>query len=320
MFDSSAGAAGKIAIRNLPADVLQALTKLANLRDRSVEGEARHAIRSWVEPQLRAEARSGRAAVVGQRLRYLLAELTELKPGSPVVPSRVAEALGWTHAEALESWAAGESEPSFSELAAIASIVGCSSSWLAHGDGQPFPSQYARIPEDARKGAEWLLQPLSDGAPRPSHVLLIRSDTQEGEFAIVKRFSAWTAQVYRTPYHVSDVIGAGGETSLAWLTLTLERLCKRWERDSDVTVESYLVGEDVFRALLEGKRHPFNVLRSSRAVASCWWEDIWDETQYRTQQEYWPGWRSLAERIARVIEGRPIMKEQRDEMRGRKAA
>jgi antitoxin FitA len=316
MFDSQPG---KIAIRNVPADVLRALTDLAGQRDRSVEGEARHALRAWVEPQLRSDARSSRAAVIGQRLRHLLDELSAQGPGLPVAPSRIAEALGWTHAEALESWVSGESEPSFSELRAVAEVVGCSADWLAHGEGQPFPSQYARIPEDSDAGAKWLLQPVAEGGPRPSDVLLIRSDTKEGELAIVKRFSAWKAQVYRTPYHVSEVIGAGGETSLAWLTLVLERLSKRWTRDSTLTVESYLLGEDVFRALLEGKRHPFNVLRSSRAVATCWWEDIWDETQYSKQQEYWPGWRSLTERIARVVDGRAIMKEQRDKMRGLKA-
>ena len=318
MFDTPA--AGKIAIRNLPADVIQALTTLASQRDRSVEGEARHAIRAWVEPQLRADARASRAAVIGQRLRYLLDEISEQKPGLPVVPSRIAEALGWTHAEALEAWVTGEREPSFSELAAIAAVVGCSGDWLAHGEGQPFPSQYVRIPEDSAAGAKWLLQPLAEGEPQPSHVLLIRSDSNEGELAIVKRFSAWKVQAYRTPYHVSEVIGSGGEASLAWLTLVFERLYKRWTQDSTLTIESYLLSDDVFRALLEGKRHPFNVLRSSRAVPTCWWEDIWDETQYNKQQEYWPGWRSLAERIARVVEGRSIMKEQRDEMRGRKAS
>lgn len=318
MFDSAAP--GKIAIRNLPAEVLQALTSLASQRDRSVEGEARHAIRAWVEPQLRANARPSRAAVVGQRLRYVLDEISEQKPGAPVAPSRIAEALGWAHAEALESWFAGDSEPSFTELSAIASIAGCSSAWLAHGDGQPFPSQYARIPEDAAKGTEWLLQPLADGDAPPSHVLLVRSETEAGAFAIVKRFSAWQAQAYHTPYHVSEVIGAGGEASLAWLTLVFERLYQRWTRDSALTVESYLVSEDVFRALLEGKRHPFNVMRTSRAVATCWWEDLWDETQFRKQQEYWPGWLSLAERMARVVEGRPPMKAQRDEMRGRAAS
>jgi antitoxin FitA len=317
MFD--AAAAGKIAIRNLPGEVLQALTSLASQRDRSVEAEARRALRAWVEPQLRQQTRAARAAVVGQRLRHVLDEISVLHPGRVASPSRIAQRLGWTHADAIERWFAGEDEPSFGALESIASIVGCSNTWLAHGEGHPFPSQYARLPEHAVKGAEWLSAPLVEGDPPVSELLLIRSDSTAGEFAFVKRYSDWKTVVFHTPYHVSEEIGAGGESSLAWLTLTLECLYKRWVK-SNLTVKSYVVPQTTFSDLLQGNRHPINVLQSSRAVATCWWEDIWDETQYSKQQEYWPGWRSLTERIARVVEGNSIMKEQRDEMRGRKAS
>ena len=47
MFDSAD--TGKIAIRNLPGEVMQALTSLASQRDRSVEAEARRAIRASPE-------------------------------------------------------------------------------------------------------------------------------------------------------------------------------------------------------------------------------------------------------------------------------
>jgi antitoxin FitA len=314
MFDNASTA--KIAIRNLPGEVLQALTELANQRDRSVEAEARHALRNWVQPQLQGQARVARAGVIGQRLRYLLDELNALHPGRSASPSRIAERIGWSHANAIEQWFAGEDEASFADLNMIATVVGCSGGWLAHGEGHPFPSEYARIPERPESGVEWLLAPVAAGDPPIAELHLVRSDSKEGQFAFVKRYSDWKASTFHTPYHVSEEIGAGGESSLAWLTLTMERLYKQWTT-FNLTVKSYVVQSTTFSELLEGKRHPINILQSHRTVATCWWEDIWDETQFRKQHEYWPGWRRLAERIARVVEGNTAMKEQRDAIRGR---
>lgn len=314
MFDSSN--AGKIAVRNLPNDVMQALADLAGQHDRSTEAEARYAIRAWVAPQLTQYSRTSRMAVLGQRLNYLLNEISGLKSGAPVPPSRVAYSLGATHADAVERWFAGEDEPSFAELAQISSVFGCSCDWLTHGEGQPFRSEYVRIPEDAMRGADWLLQPFENGGRAPE-LFLIRNTTDAGEFAFVKQYTEWHATVYRTPYHVSEDIGAGGEASLAWLTLVFECLYKRYTKlgASDVQVQSYLVEDKVFSALLEGKRHPLNVLRSPQAIKSCWWEDIWDENQF-PKQNYWPGWSSVAERMFRVVEARSTMKAQREAIRG----
>jgi len=110
-------------------------------------------------------------------------------------------------------------------------------------------------------------------------------------------------------------LGTGGESSLASLSLVLQGLYKRWtgKGGSSVFVEGYLVSESAYSSLLAGKRHPMNVLRHEEK--SCWWEDFWDENQFR-DHNYWPGWKNITERIARVIEGRPTLKEQRERLNG----
>ena len=314
MFKSDAPA-GKITVRNLPTEVLNALSRLAEQHDRSLEAEARQAIRAWVQPQITGEERNSRAASIGQRLRYLQSEISELRPSKAATPSRLAEALGWTHAGNVERWFAGEEEPSLAELSQIADWLGCKKDWLLHGEGSPYSSVYTRIPEDAFLGPDWLLTPSESGENPKIH--LVRSRSEAGEFAFVKSFSDWNSQTFSTPYHISDVIGAGGESSLASLSLILQGLYKRWtgKGASDVFVEGYLVDESAYSSLLAGKSHPMNILRQEEK--SCWWEDFWDENQFR-DHNYWPGWKNITERIFRAIEGRPTLKEQRDKLNGRK--
>ncbi|GAB3383928.1 FitA-like ribbon-helix-helix domain-containing protein [Azotobacter armeniacus] len=312
MFNSDAPA-GKVTVRNLPAEVISALGRLAEQHDRSLEAEARQAIRAWVQPQIESEKRTSRAVSVGQRLRYLQNEIGELRTSKAATPSRLAEAMGWSHAEKIESWLAGDEEPSFDELTQISALVGCQRDWLVHGEGNPYSPVYTRIPEDAFAGSDWLLSPAEAG--ENPKIYLVRSRSKAGEFAFVKRFSDWSAQAFSTPYHISDVIGAGGESSLASLSLVLQGLYKRWTgRDSnDVWVEGYLVDESSYSSLLAGKRHPMNILQHEEK--SCWWEDFWDENQFR-KQEYWPGWKSITERIFQVVEGRPSLKKQREQLNG----
>lgn len=312
MFNSDVPA-GKVTVRNLPAEVISALGRLAEQHDRSLEAEARQAIRAWVQPQIEGEKRTSRAVSVGQRLRYLQNEIGELRASRAATPSRLAEALGWSHAEKIESWFAGDEEPSFAELTQIADLVGCQKDWLVHGEGDPYSPVYTRIPEDAFAGPDWLLTP-SEAGEKPK-IYLVRSRSKAGEFAFVKRFSDWSAQAFSTPYHISDVIGGGGESSLASLSLVLQGLYKRWTgRDSDdVWVEGYLVDESSYSSLLAGKRHPMSILQQE--AKSCWWEDFWDENQFR-KQDYWPGWKGITEHIFRVVEGRPSLKKQREKLNG----
>lgn len=313
MFSNDAPA-GKITVRNLSAEVLNALSRLAEQHDRSLEAEARQALRAWVRPQMENEVRSSRATAVGQRLRYLQSELMALRTPKNATPSRLAEALGWSYADNVERWFAGEVEPSFSELSEIAELVGCHKDWLVHGEGSPYSAAYTRIPEDAFAGPDWLLAPSELGLkPR---LYLVRCRSESGEFAFVKTFSAWNAQTYTTPYHISDVIGAGGESSLAWLSLVLEGLYKQWTgaNGGEVYITGYLVSNESFTSLLAGKRHPMNILQDEEK--SHWWEDFWDENQFRNH-EYWPGWKTITERIFRTVEARQSMREQRETLKAR---
>lgn len=303
---------GKIAVRNISGEILKALEILAEKHERSVEGEARFALRSWVEPVFMERERSARILQVSSRLKDVLERVNKVATGIPEIkPSHIAQKIGENCASEAEGWFSGICEPSFNQLAAISAFLGCQTSWLQHGDGAAFPVEYARIPENPSEGLEWFLSPHQWG--EVSHIYLIRDLSESGRFAVVKQFADWRCNTYRTPYCFSDIVGGGGESSLARLFILLEFLHGHWtDKSATYLVSSYLVEKENFDLILSGNMHPLSVLNASKGAS--WWEDIWDAEHYRNY-EYWPGWKKLCERIQRALEASSSMQEQLREIR-----
>lgn len=298
--------AGKIAVRNIPDHVWEGLEILAQQHERSTEAEARYALRAWVEPLMQRKERSVRRIEVSSRLRDLLEQVNEGARRRSIKPSHIAQEIGEAHAENVENWFLGETEPSFGQLEAIAKYLGGVSAWLQHGDYQMFPVESTRIPEEVVSGVAWLL-----GFSEPERVSclhLVRESSEAGSLAVIKQYGSWRCKTYITPYHVSEQIGAGGESSLAYLSLIFELLYKSYTKlGADINVKSYILPRERFKSLLDGKTHPLSALRN--VVDEPWWEDFWDAGQFR-DREYWPGWRTICERIHRIVESKSGFEEQ----------
>lgn len=299
---------GKIAIRNIPTAIWEGLETLASQHDRSTEAEARHALRTWVEPLMHRNERSARRVEVSARLRDLLEQVNKAIHGSAIKPSHIAQEIGESKAENAEKWFTGEEEPSFKQLEAVASYLGGSSAWLQHGDRQMFDVESTRIPERATEGVTWLLDLDREEQIRYLHI--VRENDETGSLVIIKQYNDWRCKIYTTPYHISEVIGAGGEASLANLSVIFELLYEYYtKRGGSATIKSYLVSKEDFKKLIEGKSHPLSIIRNNNDIP--WWEDFWDITQFR-KQGYWSGWKSVCERIYRVIELKPPLQEERE--------
>jgi plasmid stability protein len=300
--------AGKIAIRNIPPAVWEGLEALADQHDRSTEAEARHALRSWVEPLLQRNERSARCAEVSARMRDLLDQVNGARAGRSLKPSHIAQAIGEDYAETVENWFTGQVEPSFKQLDAIAEYLGGFGAWLLHGDASMFPVRSERIPEDPIEGVSWLLElELNENL---TGLFFVRENDETGSLAVIKKYGDWRCVTYITPYHVSEVIGAGGEASLAHLSVIWQLLYRHYSNGGSrhLSIKSYLLTATGFRNLIEGNTHPLTILRDS-AQDLPWWEDIWDVSQYPTC-DYWPGWKALCGRIRRVVEMNNSLKEQ----------
>ena len=290
--------AGRIMVRNVPPEILASLSVLAARSERSLESEARLAIKTWVETQLQP-SRSERALTVAKRLNLVMSAIKKLHGAEPISPSRIALALGFEHAAVVESWFSGDQEPSFKQLGALADLMGCNASWLMHGEKSPFVVEPLRLPRTPLEAVARLMQ--GENGQDATKIVLVRSNSPRGELSIVCCFNSWKAVTYRTPLHISEEIGASGESDLAWFFLTLKQLY-RSNIKANVTVSSFMIDDASYDVLGAGGLHAITALREARdAQQNCWWEDIWDPKQY-PKHDYWPGWVKLAKRIEYVIE------------------
>lgn len=301
---------GKILVRNVDTEVLQALEAMAHTSDRSLEAEARHALRSWVQPLLISHERSERRVQLSQRLGTALAQINNVAR-QHWRPSHVAQGIEEPLAEPVEDWFLGRIEPTFAQLAKVSEFLGVDRQWLQHGDGCPFPVDNVRLSEDPGQAVRWLLNlpddsraPLGPYQPAPlfpemERLIFVRSASETGELAIVKQRDRYRCKTFTTPTHISDVIGAGGEAQLMALSVTLELLYKLYTKRSSLSVTSWIVSEKSFSALISGQVHPLSL--DDGSSNRPWWEDFWDESMMR-KNAYWKGWDEITARIRRAVD------------------
>ncbi|CAB3805421.1 hypothetical protein LMG28614_06204 [Paraburkholderia ultramafica] len=303
---------GKMAIRNIPEEVLTALEALAARNDRSVEAEARIALRSHVQPTVEREIRNTRVAEVGTRLTNVLEQVNQVRGTRTLKPSHIAQAIGEDRASEVEDWFIGQEEPTFTQLASIADYLGCSRDWLQHGDGKMFKVHTERLSESAGEAVEQL---LDLNAERPVTFLhLVREESAAGELLIIKQYDDWRCATWTTPIHVSDAIGAGGERALSCLSVTLQLLYAYYtsRRGTRVLVKSYQLPSEACKAIRGGATHPLVPLQDG--YERPWWEDFWDEGQFREHADYWVGWKAICERIFRVVSNDDRLNQLREQI------
>ncbi|AYN22003.1 MULTISPECIES: helix-turn-helix domain-containing protein [Alcaligenes] len=317
--------AGKLLIRGIDSEVLKQLELMAKESERSLEAEARFALRSWARPAFSAIEQSLRRKDISARLNEALDNINEIRHANKLRPSHIAIKIGSAYAESVENWFLGQEEPSFAELEKVAMVLGVNSSWLAHGDDTPFPTGYVRLSEDPTIAARWLLdfspaaepaiaQPL-DPSNKHEKLVFVRSDDATGSLAIIKVIGEHHCTTFKTPTHVSNSIGAGGAAQLRALFLTLELLYKVFTRDG-ITIKSMIIPKEEFYDLISGKIHPLSLTPQER-YERPWWEDIWDEKE-SGKHNYWDEWISITNRIHKEIDLSERSKELRAQIRSGK--
>jgi len=288
---------GKMQIRGISPEVVQALSELAQLHHRSVEGEARAALDGWVAPVLLKGKQSTRLLEVSSRLRRALDEYNS-EPGFSLSPSELAEQIGEDSASAVESWFAGEAEPGFTQLNRVARFLGIREEWLKHGKGSIFPVESIRLSENPYRAVEWLLFWDAEKTEYIDKLYLVRVKNREGNLYIVKRSKAGHYRIFITPTHVSDMIGAGGRGMLEALFVTLHLLyrvycgarapfLKEFDNGNSPMVSGVLLDSENSKTLVSGMTNPASIL-SFQQYNSMWWEDLWDPGQ-KDKLDYWPG-------------------------------
>jgi hypothetical protein len=260
------------------------------------------------------EFRNSPPANFSDRLNRLLDQVNADR-FEKIHPSHVAQSIGESRAEEVEEWFRGKKEPAFSQLSAIAELFGINIKWLQHGDGHIYPVEYLRLSENADEAVAWLTN-WGEVEDSLGTVHLIRAMDEVGGLYIVKESARGRFRMYYTPTHVSEVIGAGGESMLMHLFVTLELLYGRWTRGgAKFQVTGHLMARDDVGLLMSGDVNPGVLLKESGS--STWWEDVWHRKMFETN-DYWPGCRALCERIERAIARRTYLMEKRENIRSGK--
>lgn len=321
-----------ITIRNLTEELVEGLKALAESRDRTMEGEVRTALRSWVETNLKGNAEPQipkRYAEISERINQalqLVSETPSLIVGSSkkgFTGAHLAEGIGEQYVQPVYDWMEGKAEPSFEALDRIAEWCGVDADWLKTGTGTPYLVQNVRVPESPFQGAFWLLKISEENVKSPlSRLRFIRQAGKRGQLMIIREYTVGF-DIYTTPYVVSNDTGAGGRASL-------ESLCEIWqvlyclytardiEKNSGLMITSHIVSEHVWERLESGNVNPGRIIFRD-CGNSPWWEDIWDKdmlAKHRdaagrgNEETYWPGYISLATSLQAEIQKRsPKLKE-----------
>lgn len=140
----------------------------------------------------------------------------------------------------------------------------------------------------------------SDGN-KVTDIRLLREDSDIGALLILREFeNTRYVDAFWTNLHVSEAIGAGGESDLADFFVTLRALYKSFVK-LDVNVKGYLMPRSAYKQIREEEQaYPLMLLKDYRVNESMWWEDIWDKSQ-RGKFNYWKGDEALIRRIEDAI-------------------
>lgn len=292
----------KFLIRNFPDDAHSALERLASQNERSLEGEARLALLKWITPpEINSSGEELFRKAVSERLNSVLKKTNDYLRYNPLQPSNIGVELGMEDLGLISNWFSGHILPTVTELRQLSKVFGCRPDWLIHGQGGVYQWESGvRLHGAGRIAVEHLLRPDDDGN-KVTDIRLLRENDDTGALLIIRQFANTRhVDVFWTNLHISEAIGAGGESDLADFFVTLRALYKSYVK-LNLNVTGYLMSPTAFKKIVEEQQsYPLMLINEYGVNESMWWEDIWDKTQ-RGKFSYWKGDLSLISRIEFAI-------------------
>lgn len=165
----------------------------------------------------------------------------------------------------LESVFLGNREPSFEFIDHFCETFGVNRNWLIEGKEAPF-SNYERTHYDPLDYF-LIIQKLT-----PNRVFFIRSASEVGEVFLLLKFSDWKYKIIGQIWHISDHVGAGGQSQIFGMYKLILALQKGPLGNS---AGGRILPEDQFNNLLSGKIFPGAVI-DFPAQENPWWDDFVD--------------------------------------------
>ncbi|WP_427047366.1 helix-turn-helix domain-containing protein [Halomonas casei] len=291
-------------IEKLGHETLKVLDRIAAQNGVSREQQAVGVLNAWASPAA-VSANDKSKLEVAKRLSFGLSELQGIRGERDLTPSILAEKAGLSGPDTTIAALHAASEIDFELLEKLAVPLNVNPNWLKHGEGVPYPAPEVRLSYAPGEAVNLLLAPNEATGQEVTRIYFLRSDDELGALKIVRRFGGSTScEMFSTPYHVSEAIGAGGEGDLCALFNTFKHLYEVYTsgpvtgRARNTVIKSFLLDKKYFRAGEAQHVHPLRLLEL--ATECPWWEDIWDERNYSGNSEHWEGFGALRSRILRA--------------------
>lgn len=221
-----------------------------------------------VQPQPLAEKSiqpDSEVAGIVKRFNHVLELMNEKRAYGKYTIAGLAQLMKLHSVGELESVFLGNREPSFEFIDHFCATFGANRNWLIEEKEAPFGN-----PEGAHFDPLDYLEEIKHLAP--NRIYFIRSASEVGEVFLLLKFSDWKYKIIRRVWHISDHVGAGGQSQIFGMYQLILALQKA---QLGICCGGRILPEDRFSDFLAGKVFPGSII-DFPAQENPWWDDFVD--------------------------------------------
>jgi hypothetical protein len=219
---------------------------------------------------------------VAKRFRAILELMNEGRNYSQFTIPQLAQLMKLHKISELEDVFIAKAEPSFSFIEDFCKTFGVSKEWIIEGKGAPYSSD---MPSQSDP-MDYL--PLIEEL-KPESIYFVRENTDTAPAFILLKVSKWKYLILSRTWHISDVVGAGGQRQLYSFYSLIKEL--RDKRRLHTSCWGLTLRKDEFNSLLCGETFPGKYTDAGFSE-DPWWDDLTDiDHKYPIAENYeqWHG-------------------------------
>jgi transcriptional regulator with XRE-family HTH domain len=204
-------------------------------------------------------------AGIVKRFNQILTLMNEKRSYGKYTIASLAQLMKLHSVGELESVFLGNREPSFDFIDHFCACFGVNRDWLIEGKSNPFRS--------SEKTNYDPLEYLSEIENiNPERIYFIRSESAIGEVFILLKLADWKYKIVSRVWHISDHVGAGGQSQIFGLYKLILALQKSPHR---LNCGGRILREADFDNLLSGNAFPGSIIEFPNQE-NPWWDDFID--------------------------------------------
>ncbi|RDE22886.1 hypothetical protein DV711_10020 [Motiliproteus coralliicola] len=219
---------------------------------------------------------------VAKRFRTTLELMNEGRNYSQFTIPQLAQLMKLHKISELENVFTGRTEPSFSFIEDFCKTFGVCKEWLIEGKGSPYssdmpsksdPMDYLSLIEEVN----------------PESIYFVKENTDTAPAFILLKVSKWKYLILSRTWHISDVVGAGGQRQLYSFYNLIKEL--RDKKSLHTSCWGLTLSKDEFNSLLCGETFPGKYTDAGFSE-DPWWDDLTDiDHKYPIAENYeqWHG-------------------------------